>query len=41
MTAQQSTDELLAALESAVQETLSFFEGPGRTSAARIDRWGA
>ncbi len=41
MTAQTSKEELIAALEGAVQETLSFFDGPGRTSRARIDQWGA
>lgn len=34
-------DELIADLEAAVNETLAWFEGPGRASQTRIDRWGA
>jgi hypothetical protein len=41
MTSQLSAGELIATLEQAVAETLAFFEGPGRDSDVRIDRWGA
>ena len=41
MTSQPSTDDLIANLESSVQDTLAYFEGAGRTTGARIDRWGA
>ena len=34
-------DELIAALESAVRDTLAYFEGPGEGNPARIDQWGA
>jgi len=39
MTAQHR-DQLIAELEAAVNETLAWFEGPGRASQARIERWG-
>src|SRR6266545_4815888 len=41
MTSPPSKDDLIAAVEAAVNDTLSWFEGPGRTAAARIDQWGA
>lgn len=41
MTTQISREELIAAVESAVQGTLAYFEGPGRESPARIGRWGS
>ena len=41
MTSQPSTDDLIANLESAVRDTLTYFEGAGRATEARIDRWGA
>jgi len=36
-----SKDTMLAALDRAVQDALAYFEGAGRTSAARVDRWQA
>jgi hypothetical protein len=36
-----SSDALLANLDRAVQDALAYFEGPGRTSAVRVDRWQA
>lgn len=36
----QSTDAI-ANLDRAVQETLAYFEGPGRGTNARVDRWQA
>ena len=41
MTTTQSKDELIAAVESTVNETLAYFEGPGQSNRARIDQWGA
>ena len=41
MATEQSKEQLIAELEHSVRDTLSYFEGPGRASAARIDRWGA
>jgi hypothetical protein len=34
-------DALLADLDRVVQDTLAYFEGPGRTTTARVDRWHA
>jgi hypothetical protein len=34
-------DQLITALESSVRNGLAYFEGPGRTSAAKIGRWHA
>src|SRR3990172_1016657 len=34
-------DELLANLDRAARETFAYFEGAGRTPAARVDRWQA
>jgi hypothetical protein len=41
MTTQASTDELLNNLDRVVMETLSYFDGPGRTTKARVDQWQA
>lgn len=41
MTTQGTREELITALESAVQETLFYFQGQGQTTRARIDQWGA
>lgn len=35
------TDVLIADLDRVVRETLAYFEGPGRTTGARVDRWQA
>src|SRR5919198_2980414 len=32
-------DPLIANLDRVVQDTLAYFDGPGRTSTARVDRW--
>jgi hypothetical protein len=32
-------DVLLANLDRVVKDTLAYFDGPGRTSKARVDRW--
>jgi hypothetical protein len=34
-------DELLADLDRVVRECLAYFEGPGRVTPARVDRWQA
>jgi len=34
-------DALLASLNRVVQDTLTYFNGPGRATAARVDRWQA
>ena len=34
-----NADALIAALDRAVQEALAYFDGEGRNSAARVDRW--
>ena len=41
MTTKGTREEIIAALESAVQETLSYFQGSGQTTKARVDQWGA
>ncbi|MDP6606118.1 MAG: hypothetical protein QF664_07680 [Dehalococcoidia bacterium] len=41
MTTEQSKEELIAELDQSVRETLSYFEGIGQASEARIDQWGA
>ena len=41
MTVEQSKAELIGALQSAIDETLAYFEGAGRRNPARIDQWGA
>jgi len=34
-------EALVANLDRVVQETLAYFEGPGRVTSARVDRWQA
>ncbi len=41
MTPHSSKDALLLSLDQAVQETLTYFAGSGRTAAASDDQWGA
>jgi hypothetical protein len=41
MTTAASPEVLLTNLDNAVQGALAYFAGPGRTSAARVDRWQA
>ena len=41
MTVQASRDQLISEVQSAVRDTLAYFEGPGQRNAMRIDRWGA
>ena len=41
MTRPSTKEELLTSLDRAVQETLTYFDGPGRTAAAPSDQWGA
>ena len=41
MTSQSSKEALLLSLDQAVQETLSYFAGPGRTATASDGQWGA
>jgi hypothetical protein len=41
MAALPSRDVLLADLDRVVQDTLAYFEGPGRATQARVDRWQA
>jgi hypothetical protein len=41
MTTTPSTDTLLANLDRVVRDTLAYFEGPGRATDARVDRWQA
>ena len=33
--------DLLASLDKVVQDTLAYFQGPGRATRARVDRWQA
>ncbi len=40
MTSLSTRDDLLANLDRAVQDTLTYFGGPGRTVAASPDQWG-
>jgi hypothetical protein len=35
------SDALIQNLDGAVREVLAYFEGPGRTSTAKVDRWQA
>ena len=35
------TEALIATLDRAVRDTLAYFEGPGRVTDARVDRWRA
>ena len=41
MTTPAPKDALLASLDKVVQETLAYFDGPGRATKARVDRWQA
>jgi hypothetical protein len=41
VTSAQTKESLIAGLDRSVDETLSYFEGTGQTSRARVDRWGA
>jgi hypothetical protein len=41
VTTHKQVESLLAALDATVQDALAYFEGPGSTSRARIDEWGA
>jgi len=41
MTTPAPKDALLASLDKVVQETLAYFDGPGRATHARVDRWQA
>lgn len=41
MTTLPPKDVLLADLDQVVQDTLAYFDGPGRTTDARVDRWQA
>jgi hypothetical protein len=41
MSTQASKDQLLADLDAVVTETLAWFDGPGRATDARVDRWEA
>lgn len=41
MNAPPSNEALLAELDRVVRETLAYFDGPGRATRARVDRWHA
>jgi hypothetical protein len=41
MTTPASRETLVANLDRVVQDTLAYFDGPGRTTNARVDRWEA
>ncbi|MGH7312755.1 MAG: hypothetical protein ACREJV_06260 [Candidatus Rokuibacteriota bacterium] len=41
MTTPPAKDALLASLNRVVEDTLAYFEGPGRATTARVDRWQA
>ena len=41
MESSPSNDALLAELDRVVNDTLSFFDGAGRSTSARVDRWQA
>ena len=41
MTTLPADEVLLANLDRVVQDTLAYFEGPGRTTDARVDQWQA
>jgi len=36
-----STDALIAEMDKVAQDTFRYFDGPGRTTAARVDQWQA
>jgi hypothetical protein len=37
----ETKDALLASLDRVVHDTLAYFDGPGRTTSARVDQWQA
>ena len=41
MTTLPTKEVLLANLDSVVRDTLAYFDGPGRATTARVDRWQA
>jgi len=41
MTTAAEKESLIAHLDRVVQEVLAYFDGPGRTTTARVDRWEA
>lgn len=41
MTTAAEKDALIQGLDRAVRDALAYFEGPGRTTTAHVDRWGA
>jgi hypothetical protein len=41
MTTGAEAETLILRLDRVVQGALAYFEGPGRTTGARVDRWGA
>ena len=41
MTTTPSKDALLAEMDKVAQTVLAYFSGPGKTSAARVDKWQA
>jgi len=41
MESSPSNDALLAELDRVVNDTLSYFDGAGRSTSARVDRWQA
>src|SRR5262245_27424418 len=41
MSTPAAKETLLADLDRVVKDTLAYFEGPGRSTAARVDRWEA
>lgn len=41
MTTAAEKDTLIRNLDRAVQDVLAYFDGPGRTTSARVDRWQA
>ena len=41
MTTAAERDALIGGLDRVVQDVLTYFEGPGRTTTARVDRWQA
>jgi hypothetical protein len=40
MTTAAENDALVQGLDRVARDVLAYFEGPGRTSEARVDRWG-
>jgi hypothetical protein len=41
MTTAADTESLIQRLDREVQDVLAYFDGPGRTTTARVDRWQA